>query len=169
MTAWGFLGRVLVLDGAGLGSALMAPFLRDDLGGATGPDPGISTLAVPCVAADKEDRGFLTWQDRFGCLWYISSQAAQKFWSRHSLQRTNGFGFPQRSHGGEGGKAAAWLPPPILSLAGPISSYSDSARDTGRLPALLSSCPSSTRDTSGLGLGRLIQVFTALPAREGGR
>ena len=25
--------------------------------------------------------------------------------------------------------------PPILSLAGPISSYSDSARDTGRLPA----------------------------------
>ena len=92
-----------------------------------------------------------------------------------NLQRTNGFGFPQRSHGGEGGKAAAWLPPPemrrmmmmmmmmmmttkrrmtvlmittvtimtnmtirsppILSLAGPISSYSDSARDTGRLPA----------------------------------
>ena len=29
------------------------------------------TLAVPCVAADKEDRGFLTWQDRFGCLWYL--------------------------------------------------------------------------------------------------
>ena len=70
--------------------------LRDDLGGATGPDPGISTwqnqlnkgkargfkkdkkrskkltLAVPCVAADKEDRGFLTWQDRFGCLWYLA-------------------------------------------------------------------------------------------------
>ena len=30
------------------------------------------TLAVPCVAADKEDRGFLTWQDRFGCLWYLA-------------------------------------------------------------------------------------------------
>ena len=30
------------------------------------------TLAVPCVVADKEDRGFLTWQDRFGCLWYLA-------------------------------------------------------------------------------------------------
>ena len=30
------------------------------------------TLAVPCVADDKEDRGFLTWQDRFGCLWYLA-------------------------------------------------------------------------------------------------
>ena len=30
------------------------------------------TLAVPCVAADKDDRGFLTWQDRFGCLWYLA-------------------------------------------------------------------------------------------------
>ena len=28
---------------------------------------------------------FLTWQALLGCLWYISSHAAQKFWSRHSL------------------------------------------------------------------------------------
>ena len=28
------------------------------------------------------------------------------------LQRTKGFGFPQRSQGGEGGEAATWLPPP---------------------------------------------------------
>jgi hypothetical protein len=79
MTGLGFLGRVLVREGAGLGSALIAPFLRDDLGGATGPDPGISTLAVAEMADAREESGFLTWQARFGCLWYISSQAAQKF------------------------------------------------------------------------------------------
>lgn len=41
----GFLGSVPVLDGAGLGSALSKPprFL-ELLGGATGPDPGISTF-----------------------------------------------------------------------------------------------------------------------------
>ena len=41
----GFLGRVAVLEGAGLGSALAKPprFL-ELLGGATGPDPGISTF-----------------------------------------------------------------------------------------------------------------------------
>ena len=41
----GFLGRVAVLDGAGLGSALgKPPRFLELLGGATGPDPGISTF-----------------------------------------------------------------------------------------------------------------------------
>ena len=41
----GFRGRVPILDGAGLGSALGNPFFfLELLGGATGPDPGISTL-----------------------------------------------------------------------------------------------------------------------------
>ena len=45
----GFLARVPVLEGAGLGSALTSPaspvlLLLELLGGATGPLPGISTL-----------------------------------------------------------------------------------------------------------------------------
>lgn len=41
----GFRGKVPVLDGAGLGSALgRPPRFLELLGGATGPDPGISTL-----------------------------------------------------------------------------------------------------------------------------
>ena len=41
----GFLGSVPVLDGAGLGSALRnPPSFFELLGGATGPDPGISTF-----------------------------------------------------------------------------------------------------------------------------
>ena len=41
----GFLGSVPVLDGAGLGSALgRPPRFLELLGGATGPEPGISTF-----------------------------------------------------------------------------------------------------------------------------
>ena len=41
----GFRGKVPVLEGAGLGSALgRPPRFLELLGGATGPDPGISTL-----------------------------------------------------------------------------------------------------------------------------
>ena len=41
----GFLGKVPVLAGAGLGSTLgKPPRFLELLGGATGPDPGISTF-----------------------------------------------------------------------------------------------------------------------------
>ena len=46
MTEDGFLASVPALDCAGLGSALTRPALDllELLGGATGPEPGISTL-----------------------------------------------------------------------------------------------------------------------------
>ena len=49
-------------------------------------------------------------------IWNCVSIQKHNHHPKTNLQRTNGFGFPQRSHGGEGGKAAVWLPPPELIM-----------------------------------------------------
>lgn len=45
-----------------------------------GPLPGISTAGLEEGKEEEEAafRGFLTCSDRRGCLWYMSSHAAQK-------------------------------------------------------------------------------------------
>ena len=80
------------------------------LGGATGPTGAPNTspfggsggrrmgLEALFAAGATEPIAFLACLHRFGCLWYMSSQARQKVWLEHSRQRTMASEVPHRSH-----------------------------------------------------------------------
>ena len=50
------------------------------------------------AAGAAEPMAFLACLHRFGCRWYMSSQARQKVWLEHSRQRTMASEVPHRSH-----------------------------------------------------------------------
>ena len=117
IVADGFLGSVADCPTALNASPPPCPLVRFSvepaafrLGGATGPTGAPNTspfggsggrrtgLWALLAAGAAEPMAFLACLHRFGCRWYMSSQARQKVWLEHSRQRTMASEVPHRSH-----------------------------------------------------------------------